>query len=54
MDRNKVSKTGDCRKLLGQPYGRNASSMKKNSEHVHIDMLQPCRAKDVFEDGFLL
>ena len=29
MDRHKVSKTGDCRKLLGQPYGRNASSMKK-------------------------
>ena len=27
MDRHKVSKTGDCRKLLGQPYGRNASSM---------------------------
>ena len=29
MDRHKVSKTGDCRKLLGQPYGRNASSMTK-------------------------
>ena len=29
MDRHKVSKTGDCRKLLGQPYGRNASSMPK-------------------------
>ena len=29
MDRYKVSKTGDCRKLLGQPYGRNASSMTK-------------------------
>ena len=29
MDRFKVSKTGDCRKLLGQPYGRNASSMTK-------------------------
>ena len=29
MDRNKVSKSGDCRKLLGQPYGRNASSMTK-------------------------
>ena len=24
-----MSKTGDCRKLLGQPYGRNASSMTK-------------------------
>ena len=29
MDRHKVSKSGDCRKLLGQPYGRNASSMTK-------------------------
>ena len=29
MDRHKVSKTGDCRKLLGQPYGGNASSMTK-------------------------
>ena len=29
MDRHKVSKTGDCRKLLGRPYGRNASSMTK-------------------------
>ena len=29
MIRHKVSKTGDCRKLLGQPYGRNASSMTK-------------------------
>ena len=29
VDRHKVSKTGDCRKLLGQPYGRNASSMTK-------------------------
>ena len=29
MDRHKVSKTGACRKLLGQPYGRNASSMTK-------------------------
>ena len=29
MDRHKVSKTGDCRKLLGQPHGRNASSMTK-------------------------
>ena len=27
MDWHKVSKTGDCRKLLGQPYGGNASSM---------------------------
>ena len=53
MDRFKVSKTGDCRKLLGQPYGRNASSMTKIG-NMFIDMLQPCRAKDVFEDGFLL
>ena len=29
MDRHKVSKSGDCRKLLGQPYGGNASSMTK-------------------------
>ena len=29
LDRHKVSKTGDCRKLLGQPYGRNASSMTR-------------------------
>ena len=29
MYRKKVSKTGDCRKLLGQPYGRNAPSMTK-------------------------
>ena len=29
MDRYKASKSGDCRKLLGQPYRRNASSMTK-------------------------
>jgi len=27
VDWHKVSKTGECRKLLGQPYGGNASSM---------------------------